>query len=133
LLGSTKFFVLGQTKFSRSKYNFGMTDQIRTANSYRHRPLQSRHSRQAAGESALGIVVRVHLTAQAICLQLFMQEMRLVRSLARDSAGKSMAARMAIMAITTNSSISVKAELRVGREFINFHRRNKAVNQVSLI
>ncbi len=39
---------------------------------------------------------------------LFMQEMAWALILAFDSAGRSMAASMAMMAITTNSSISVK-------------------------
>jgi hypothetical protein len=37
------------------------------------------------------------------CLRLLKQEMRLARSLALESAGNSIAARMAMMAITTSN------------------------------
>src|SRR5664279_1240518 len=43
-----------------------------------------------------------------ICFKLFMQEIRRARSLAVANAGNSMAARMAMMAMTTSSSIKVK-------------------------
>jgi len=42
------------------------------------------------------------------CFSLFLQVVRCACSLARANAGSSMAARMAMMAITTNSSMSVK-------------------------
>src|SRR3974377_1312216 len=44
----------------------------------------------------------------AICFKLLAHWMRLARSLALASAGNSIAARMAIMAMTTRSSINVK-------------------------
>src|ERR1700722_15738892 len=47
--------------------------------------------------------------ARPNCLRLFMQLARLAFSLADASAGKSIAARMAMMAMTTSSSMSVKA------------------------
>jgi hypothetical protein len=47
-----------------------------------------------------------------ICLKLFKQDILSAFRLARDKAGKSMAARIAMMAITTNSSISVKPPRR---------------------
>ncbi len=43
------------------------------------------------------------------CLRLLVQLMRAALALALASAGKSKPARMAMMAITTNSSMSVKA------------------------
>src|SRR5262245_12757253 len=43
------------------------------------------------------------------CLRLFMQWVARARSLAFDNAGSSNAARIAMMAMTTNNSISVKA------------------------
>jgi hypothetical protein len=43
-----------------------------------------------------------------ICLKLFKQAILSAFRLARDKAGKSMAARIAMMAITTSSSIKVK-------------------------
>src|SRR5581483_7238889 len=49
--------------------------------------------------------------ASVTCLTLFMHWIRLALSLARESAGRIMAARMAMMAMTTNSSIRVKASL----------------------
>src|SRR5258708_6614392 len=42
------------------------------------------------------------------CLRLFMHFTRFADSLARDRAGKSIAARMAIIAMTTSNSINVK-------------------------
>src|ERR1022692_1666742 len=47
-------------------------------------------------------------SARPICLRLFMQLARLAFSLAVASAGNSIAARMAMMAMTTRSSIKVK-------------------------
>jgi len=44
-----------------------------------------------------------------ICLRLFTQAMRLAFSLAEARAGNSNAARIAMMAMTTSSSIRVKA------------------------
>src|SRR5262245_58590268 len=44
-----------------------------------------------------------------ICFRLFTHEMRLAFSLAIESAGNSIAARMAMIAITTSNSIKVKA------------------------
>src|SRR3954465_5570003 len=49
------------------------------------------------------------------CFSLFMQVTRIALSFAFASAGNSIAARMAMMAITTNNSISVKAPAE--REF----------------
>src|SRR5690242_7338094 len=49
-----------------------------------------------------------------ICFKLLRQAIRLVLAFARLSAGSNIAARMAIMAITTRSSISVKAAPRLG-------------------
>src|SRR5438874_1387774 len=43
----------------------------------------------------------------AICFKLFMQLMRRARSFAFESAGSNIDAKMAMIAITTNSSISV--------------------------
>src|SRR6266571_5088648 len=50
------------------------------------------------------------IIAVPICFRLLMQEMLRAFSLAMPRAGRSIAARMEIMAITTNNSISVKAE-----------------------
>src|SRR3954463_9468158 len=50
--------------------------------------------------------------ARPICLLLLTHAMSLAFSLARDRAGSSIAARIAIIAITTSSSIRVKAALR---------------------
>ena len=48
--------------------------------------------------------------------RLLTQEIRLALSLALDKAGRSIPAKMAMMAITTSNSISVKAVvLRLGR------------------
>jgi hypothetical protein len=47
--------------------------------------------------------------ANVNCLVLFMHPMPCERHLALDNAGKSMAARMAMIAMTTSSSINVKA------------------------
>src|SRR5262245_43956010 len=46
---------------------------------------------------------------KAICLQLFRHEMRFPFSFARAKAGKSIPARIAMMAITTSNSINVNA------------------------
>src|SRR6267142_2372426 len=51
--------------------------------------------------------------AVPICLRLLMQEMLRAFSLAIPRAGRSIAARMEMIAITTNNSISVKAERTV--------------------
>ena len=48
------------------------------------------------------------------CLRLFLHLVWRACSLARASAGRSMAARMAMMAITTSNSIKVKALLGDG-------------------
>src|SRR4051812_1952693 len=48
--------------------------------------------------------------ARLICFSLFRHWIRLAFSLARARAGKSMEARIAMMAITTRSSMRVKAE-----------------------
>src|SRR5271157_4588800 len=55
------------------------------------------------------------LKARLISLRLLIQLMRCARDLARANAGSNMAARMAMMAITTSSSIRVKAAVRSGR------------------
>lgn len=53
--------------------------------------------------------------------RLLLQEVRFAFSLARLRAGRSIAARMAMIAITTKSSINVKAsEERRGRDFAEF-------------
>jgi len=49
------------------------------------------------------------ILASVCCLMLFMQAVRLAFSFARDKAGNNIAARIAMIAITTNSSINVKA------------------------
>src|SRR5437879_1447545 len=49
------------------------------------------------------------------CLRLLTQLICLALSFARDRAGSNMAARIAMMAITTSSSIKVKAKLRAPR------------------
>src|SRR6266576_1338824 len=49
--------------------------------------------------------------AMPICRRLFTQYVCLDFSLARDNAGRSIAARIAMMAITTRSSINVKPRL----------------------
>ena len=49
------------------------------------------------------------LMPKPICLRLFTQAIRSARSLALLKAGSSSAARIAMIAITTSSSISVKA------------------------
>ena len=46
--------------------------------------------------------------AMPICFMLFMQEVCLAFDFALERAGKSMAARMAMIAMTTSSSIKVK-------------------------
>src|SRR5437899_11834688 len=58
--------------------------------------------------------------AKPTCFRLFVQLMRCARALARASAGNNMAARMAMIAITTNNSISVKALICFRRFFITF-------------
>src|SRR6185369_500498 len=50
--------------------------------------------------------------AMPICRRLFKQYVCLDFSFARDNAGRSIDARMAMMAMTTSSSIKVKAEFR---------------------
>src|SRR5664279_3496559 len=47
-----------------------------------------------------------------ICRKLFMQFVRRAAAFTRDKAGNNNAARMAMMAMTTSSSIKVNAELR---------------------
>jgi hypothetical protein len=54
----------------------------------------------------------------ANCLLLFMQEVNCACSLARDNAGNSIAARMAMMAMTTNNSISVNPAGRFPVRFV---------------
>jgi hypothetical protein len=49
------------------------------------------------------------IKAKPICLLLFMQDAACAFALAFAKAGNSIAAKMAMMAITTNSSISVNA------------------------
>src|ERR1041385_3914294 len=58
--------------------------------------------------------------ANPTCLRLFVQLIRCARALARANAGKSIAARMAIIAMTTNSSIRVKALICFRKFFIEF-------------
>src|SRR2546423_13614182 len=60
--------------------------------------------------------------AKPICFRLLVQLMRCARALARASAGSNMAARMAMIAITTNNSIRVKADFFWLRFFILFDR-----------
>ena len=50
------------------------------------------------------------VTAKLICLVLLIQAIAFARSFALLKAGKSIAARIAIIAITTSNSINVKAE-----------------------
>ena len=50
------------------------------------------------------------MQANPICFMLLKQEMPCARILAFDNAGNSIAARMAMMAMTTSNSISVKPE-----------------------
>src|SRR5207245_9755137 len=50
-----------------------------------------------------------------ICLRLLRHWVRLAFSLARESTGRSIAARIAMMAITTSSSIRVKPRVRSRR------------------
>jgi hypothetical protein len=52
------------------------------------------------------------MTVNETCRMLDLQPARLAFSLARAKAGRSRAARMAMIAITTNSSISVKPRQR---------------------
>src|SRR5258708_14656355 len=52
------------------------------------------------------------------CFRLLVQLMRCARALARASAGSNMAAKMAIMAITTSNSINVKAPILLRKFFI---------------
>src|SRR6185295_1700785 len=76
--------------------------------------------------------------ARPICLLLLAQAMLLAFSLARDRAGSSIAARIAIIAITTSSSISVKAAerfpacLRRGGCRVRQNLRNKLGSVVGL-
>src|ERR1039458_7817495 len=55
---------------------------------------------------------------KASCLLLFTQVMRMALALALDRAGKSMAARIAMMAMTTNSSIRVKPRFTAPADWI---------------
>src|ERR1039458_9300032 len=57
-------------------------------------------------QSALSVAYIIQVVAN--CFSLLMHWMRLAASLARASAGSNNAARMAIMAMTTNNSMSVK-------------------------
>src|SRR5256885_10740035 len=57
--------------------------------------------------------------ARPTCLRLLTQLIRWARALARASAGSNIAARMAIIAMTTNNSIRVKAANFLRRFFIN--------------
>src|SRR5437879_6458428 len=59
--------------------------------------------------------------ARPTCLRLLTQLMRCARALARASAGSNMAARMAIIAMTTNNSIKVKAAIFLRRFFIELY------------
>src|ERR1051326_5492180 len=52
------------------------------------------------------------------CLRLLVQLIRCARALARANAGSNIAARMAIMAITTSNSINVNAPIFLRRFFI---------------
>src|SRR5947208_738483 len=58
------------------------------------------------------------LNARPNCRLLLRQLMACALPLARDNAGKSIAARMAMIAMTTNSSISVKAITEAGERRI---------------
>jgi multisubunit Na+/H+ antiporter MnhF subunit len=64
-----------------------------------------------------------------ICFRLLTQPIRFAFSLALDSAGSSMAARMAMIAITTRSSISVNPALRnlCGRVILFGIRTGKSI------
>ena len=53
------------------------------------------------------------MPATVNCLMSLMQAICCARNLALDNAGNSIAAKMAIIAITTNNSMSVKAAARV--------------------
>src|SRR5438132_11580728 len=59
--------------------------------------------------------------AKPTCFRLFVQLLRCARALARASAGSNMAARMAIIAMTTNNSIKVKAAIFLRRFFIELY------------
>src|ERR1700753_3815136 len=60
------------------------------------------------------------VTPNPTCFKLFMHWMRLAFSLAEASAGSSIAARMAMMAMTTSSSINVKPRVTFeGKIFIH--------------
>ena len=56
------------------------------------------------------------MTARLICLVLLMQAMDSALSLALLNAGSNMAARIAMIAMTTSNSIKVKADLTVFKE-----------------
>src|ERR1035437_6958784 len=58
--------------------------------------------------------------ARPTCLRLLVQLMRWAFALARARAGSNRAAKMAMMAITTNNSIRVKAPIFLRRFFINY-------------
>src|SRR5437773_12552807 len=62
------------------------------------------------------------LKANPVCLRLLVQLIRCARALARASAGNNMAARMAMIAMTTNNSMRVKAPILLRRFFIRFLR-----------
>src|ERR1017187_7680642 len=60
------------------------------------------------------------------CLPLLRQEAPCARCLARDNTGISIAARIAMMAMTTSSSISVKARRDIGLMVIQIGQQFKA-------
>src|SRR5207249_7044560 len=62
------------------------------------------------------------LTPRPTCLRLLTQAMRLAFALLAANAGRSRAARIAMIAITTNNSISVKASSVVSRLIISRSR-----------
>ena len=55
-------------------------------------------------------VIHIHVISQAIWCWLLVQLVRLAWALARANAGRSIAARIAMIAITTSNSISVKPQ-----------------------
>src|ERR1039457_463681 len=65
----------------------------------------------AAGK-VLALSVAYWWMPRLICRKLFMQFVRRAAAFARDKAGNNNAARMAITAMTTSSSIKVNAKLR---------------------
>ena len=71
--------------------------------------------------------------AKKICLDLLVQSMRRAASRALASAGNNMAAKIAIIAITTSSSINVKrAELALENDFAFHHRCAPFLGQAGL-